>query len=150
MTGPAPKAPSSTPRRPSAARGAGCTITVCRGCCCGNDRKHPGIDHAGQLNRLRRQLAREVRVRLAEDCVGPCSRANVIVVSPSRGGRAAGGRPVWLGFVRSNDVIDDISAWANAGGPGIAELPAILELHVFTPPKRPHPTSGSAGAAAPP
>ncbi|GAB3078669.1 hypothetical protein GCM10027186_40170 [Micromonospora schwarzwaldensis] len=29
---------------------AGCTVTVCRGCCCGTA---AGFDHAGQLARLR-------------------------------------------------------------------------------------------------
>ena len=31
---------------------AGCTVTVCRDCCCGSARKHPRVDHDAQLDPL--------------------------------------------------------------------------------------------------
>src|SRR5687768_17162251 len=59
------------PIRPFGARP--CTLVVCRGCCCGDARKNPGTDHAGQLARLR-DAAAASGGRLAlrtSDCLGP-------------------------------------------------------------------------------
>ncbi|MEU0336494.1 (2Fe-2S) ferredoxin domain-containing protein [Streptomyces sp. NPDC006193] len=112
-----------------------CTLVVCRGCCCGDPGRHPGADHAGQLERLRAAGAEggfEVRV---SDCLGPCDQANVIVVRPSAAGRGAGGRPVWLGFALDDDSTAEIAQWARAGGPGLAEPPLALELQRIQPPR---------------
>jgi hypothetical protein len=106
-----------------------CTVTVCRGCCCGTD-KIPGVDHAAQLAELRASLAGCCPVRVA-DCLDACDHANVIVVQPSAAGREAGGRPVWLGLVNDSAATADIAAWVTAGGPGIAAPSAILELYAF-------------------
>ncbi|MFY1632080.1 hypothetical protein ACN27F_02145 [Solwaraspora sp. WMMB335] len=57
---------------------AGCLVTVCRGCCCGTSRKHPDVDHDGQLRALR---ASGARVRVV-DCLNTCERSNVVVVQP--------------------------------------------------------------------
>lgn len=107
------------------------TVTVCRGCCCGTA-KIPGVDHAEQLDRLRRTVE---NVRTS-DCLDVCEYANVIVVQPSPAGRRAGGRPVWLGLANDLDLTADVAAWIGAGGPGLAETPAILELYVVSPPRR--------------
>jgi hypothetical protein len=93
---------------------ARCTVTVCRGCCCGNPGKNPHADHAEQLDRLRQGLADTARLRLS-DCLGVCEQSNVIVIQPSATGRAAGGRPLWLGFVFDLEVIADIAAWITSG-----------------------------------
>ncbi|PJE99640.1 hypothetical protein CUT44_03840 [Streptomyces carminius] len=114
-----------------------CTVTVCRGCCCGSA-KVPGLDHAAQLRDLRRALEGTATVRVT-DCLDACEQANVIVVQPSPAGRAAGGRPVWLGLVNDPgpaDDIADITAWVERGGPGLADPPGILDLHAFTPSRR--------------
>jgi (2Fe-2S) ferredoxin len=111
-----------------------CTVTVCRGCCCGTSTV-PGLDHAAQLTRLRRDLASLAEVR-PSGCLDACDHANVIVVQPSPAGRAAGGRPVWLGLVNDNDATGDIITWLRDGGPGLADPPDVLELHVFTPSRR--------------
>ncbi|MGC9544659.1 hypothetical protein [Streptomyces sp. UG1] len=74
-----------------------CTPVVCLGCCCGNPRKHPGTDHAWQLDRLRAAAEHGFKVRTT-DCLGPCDQANVIVVQPSTAGRRVGGRATWIGF----------------------------------------------------
>ncbi|MGW2423974.1 (2Fe-2S) ferredoxin domain-containing protein [Streptomyces sp. NPDC001709] len=113
---------------------ARCTVTVCRGCCCGTE-KIPDLDHAGQLARLRRALPGTAQVRLT-GCLDACEHANVMVVQPSAEGRAAGGRPVWLGLVNDPDAIDDIAAWIAAGGPGLADPPGVLDLYAFTPSRR--------------
>ncbi|MFI9628598.1 (2Fe-2S) ferredoxin domain-containing protein [Streptomyces sp. NPDC052042] len=121
--------------RPAPARGASRpTVSVCRGCCCGTP-KIPGVDHAGQLAELRRTLAGVAVVR-AVDCLDACEQANVVVVQPSAQGRAVGGRPVWLGLVNDPDAVTDIAAWAEAGGPGLADLPGILDLYTFRPSRR--------------
>lgn len=108
---------------------AGCTITVCRDCCCGNARKHPGVDHDGQLVQLRESLPAPHRVRVSE-CLDECAEANVIVVHPTPAARLAGARAVWFGLVNT-DVTEDITAWVQDGGPGVAPMPAILELSVL-------------------
>jgi (2Fe-2S) ferredoxin len=113
---------------------APCTVTVCRGCCCGTP-KIPGLDHAAQLARLRRSLAGVAQVRTS-DCLDACEQANVIVIQPSTAGRHAGGRPVWLGMVNDPAAAEDIAAWIRVGGPGLADPPGVLELYAFTPARR--------------
>ncbi|MBB5492169.1 (2Fe-2S) ferredoxin [Nocardiopsis metallicus] len=112
--------------------GAPCRLTVCRGCCCGTKKKVPGVDHKAQLARLSAiddHSARRVPVRTSK-CLGICFQANVVVVQPSQEGRAAGGRPVWLGQMTEDKLLDAVDDWIFDGGPGIAPLPAVLEEHV--------------------
>ncbi|WP_411129995.1 (2Fe-2S) ferredoxin domain-containing protein [Streptomyces sp. x-19] len=113
-----------------------CTLVVCRGCCCGNARKHPGTDHTWQLGRLRAAAADSAgrfAVRTT-DCLGPCDQANIVVVQPSSAGRRSGGRATWIGFAMGDACTDDLLRWATGGGPGIAEPPATLELQFIRPP----------------
>ncbi|MFI6761846.1 hypothetical protein ACIBF5_22165 [Micromonospora sp. NPDC050417] len=109
-------------------------MTVCRGCCCGSTRKHPDVDHAGQVDRLRAAIGTDHRVRITDDCLDACERSNVVVVHPSGAGRAAGARPVWFGFVLDDSAVDDIATWVRAGGPGVAPLPDVLDLYVMPAP----------------
>lgn len=95
-----------------------CTLVVCRGYCCGVARKHPGFDHAWQLERLRAAAAASgggFQVRTT-DCLGVCEQANVVVVQPSADGRRAGGRAAWVGFALDDDRTEEILEWAAAGG----------------------------------
>ncbi|MDD7967187.1 hypothetical protein [Actinomycetospora lemnae] len=110
----------------------GPTLTVCRGCCCGTARKHPEVDHRAQLARFRATGA-SVRVT---DCLDACAYSNVVVVSPSRAGRAAGARPVWLFGVLDAETEDEVVAWVDAGGPGVADPPGMLDLRVFSPSRK--------------
>ncbi|MET9121425.1 (2Fe-2S) ferredoxin domain-containing protein [Streptomyces sp. NPDC004528] len=114
----------------AAAASVPCRIVVCRDCCCGSP-KVTGVDHGAQTSRL----AEAAPVRISA-CLDVCDQANVIVVQPSSAGRAAGGRPVWLGLVNDRDATEDINTWVRAGGPGIAPCPDILGLYTFTPPRR--------------
>ena len=118
-----------------AARSQPCTLVVCRGCCCGNPRKHPGTDHSWQLDRLRAGAAEHGFHVRTTDCLGPCDQANVIVVQPSATGRRAGGRAVWIGFAMDDDCMEEVVNWAGAGGPGVAQPPAMLELQFVRPPR---------------
>jgi (2Fe-2S) ferredoxin len=116
----------------NAVDGRPCQLTVCRGCCCGTRKKVPGVDHKAQLARLSAiddHAGRTVPVR-ASKCLGICFQANVVVVQPSQTGRAAGGRPVWLGQVTEDKLIEAIDDWIFEGGPGLAPLPAVLADHV--------------------
>ncbi|MFI9612835.1 (2Fe-2S) ferredoxin domain-containing protein [Streptomyces sp. NPDC052023] len=118
-----------------------CRVVVCRDCCCGSP-KVTGVDHEAQVLRL----AEDAPVRIT-GCLDVCDQANVVVVQPSSAGRAAGGRPVWLGLVNDSAATEDVAAWVRAGGPGLAALPDILDLYVFTPPRRAR--SGALGTPAP-
>lgn len=126
-----------SPRRTliGAAQQRPCTLVVCRGCCCGDARKHPGYDHAWQLDRLRAAAAEHGFQVRTTDCLGPCDQANVIVVQPSAAGRRAGGRATWVGFAMDDDCTEEVAGWAAAGGPGIAEPPVTLELQFIQPPR---------------
>ncbi|MFD3497051.1 (2Fe-2S) ferredoxin domain-containing protein [Streptomyces sp. NPDC058676] len=126
----------STPRTRLTGSGSGsCTLVVCRGCCCGNARKQPGTDPAWQLELLRAGAAEHGFQVRTTDCLGPCDQANVIVVRPSAAGRRAGGRAVWIGFVMDDDSTEEVVRWAAAGGPGVAEPPATLEMQFIRPPR---------------
>ncbi|CAM5269811.1 (2Fe-2S) ferredoxin domain-containing protein OS=Streptomyces cyaneofuscatus OX=66883 GN=G3I52_30270 PE=4 SV=1 [Streptomyces cyaneofuscatus] len=108
------------------------TVSVCRGCCCG---EVPGVDRAARLSRLRSGLEGAATVRAVE-CLDACEQGNVIVVQPSAEGRRAGGRPVWLGLVNDEHAEQDVITWATAGGPGLVDAPDILDLYVFQPSRR--------------
>ncbi|MFF7456487.1 (2Fe-2S) ferredoxin domain-containing protein [Kitasatospora sp. NPDC008115] len=108
-----------------------CRVVVCRDCCCGTV-KVAGADHAAQTARLR-----EVAPVGISACLDVCEQANVIVVRPSAGGRAAGGRPVWLGLVNDPAATEAVADWIRAGGPGVAPRPPLLDRHVFPAPGRP-------------
>ncbi|MEU0241709.1 (2Fe-2S) ferredoxin domain-containing protein [Nocardiopsis sp. NPDC006198] len=90
------------------------------------------MDHRAQLARLgaiEDHAGRTVPVRTSK-CLGICFEADVVVVQPSREGRAAGGRPVWLGRVTEDELLEAIDDWIFDGGPGLAPLPAVLADHV--------------------
>ncbi|MEU4802644.1 (2Fe-2S) ferredoxin domain-containing protein [Actinosynnema sp. NPDC023587] len=104
-------------------------VTVCRGCCCGTVKKHPEYDHAEQLRRLEAVAARSggrVRVRTA-DCLDACENSNIVVV------KRPGTKPVWLGSVLHDVVMEDLEQWLTTGGP----LPAKLEPNRVAPPVKP-------------
>jgi (2Fe-2S) ferredoxin len=115
--------------------GTTCRVSVCRDCCCGSRRKHPDVDHDLLLDRLTAATGGHAEV-VVSGCLLACERSNVVVVSPSRRGRGAGGRPTWFQQVFSTDDVDTIAAWVCAGGPGVAPMSDILEL-MQTAPARP-------------
>jgi (2Fe-2S) ferredoxin len=112
-------------------------VVLCRGCCCGSERRDPDTDHAAQLAAMQLLAhTRPERITLrTSECLGSCAQANVLVVRPSPAGRRRGGRPVWFGFVGDLRVLDLLEHWLTAGGPGLAALPDELELHVVATPR---------------
>ena len=114
-----------------------CRVLVCRGCCCGRERGRADATSARRLELLSDLLAgTPVEVVVSHDCLGPCERSDVVVVRPGAEGRAAGGRPIWLGYTGTDACVREIAAWASAGGPGAAPAPPTLTLHEFTAPGR--------------
>lgn len=107
-------------------------VTLCRGCCCGTTKKRPDVDHDAQRDRLRRLAATGAISCRETDCLGPCDRANVMVVNPVPAARRAGARPTWFGQV-SDDQLDLVIGWISDGGPGRAPLPAALVEHLVRP-----------------
>jgi hypothetical protein len=102
------------------------TVTVCRDCCCGTDRKHPAVDHDGQLDQLRKGLAGAGRLVVSE-CLLACERSNVVVLTPAPAARPGGARPVWLSEVLTVEQTQAVVDWVRAGGPGRAAVPRLLE-----------------------
>lgn len=108
------------------------TVTVCRGCCCGTSKKRPGVDHEARLDALRSLLGDGATFRVT-DCLGPCERSDVVVVSPSPAARRSGARPVWLGRLNGRHEASAIADWVHAGGPGVSEIPESLVRGRFVP-----------------
>ncbi|RJQ76175.1 (2Fe-2S) ferredoxin domain-containing protein [Pseudonocardiaceae bacterium YIM PH 21723] len=94
-------------------------VTVCRGCCCGTVRKFPDVDHSAQLDRLRAELAGIAKIKVVDDCLGPCSDGNVIVVKPQ------GVKPIWVARVLTDQVVADLIDWIRSGA---AEPPASVPV----------------------
>jgi len=128
--------------------GTGCTLTVCRDCCCGSLDKHPDVDHDGQVTALRAAAADRHRIRVAE-CLGVCERSNVVVVQPSPAARRGGARTVHLGGILDDELIAAVAGWVGAGGPGVAPIPPILAGRRFPRPSVPAERAAAAAPAAP-
>lgn len=111
------------------------SVLVCRGCCCGTERKLPGVDHAAHVERLRSGVASNLDSRLRTvDCLGPCDRANVVVVR-------RGQDRWWFGDLHDDGQIDTLSQWlASPVGPPPAEL--LIEAPNRTNPRQLAPERG--------
>lgn len=109
-----------------------CTVRVCRDCCCGTERKHPGVDHDGLLAGLEGGARSAARVSVS-NCLLACDQSNVVVVSPSPSGREAGGRPVWVRGVLDDATVQAIVEWVSEGGPGWVDPPDLVAALAFPP-----------------
>jgi predicted metal-binding protein len=87
--------------------GSNASLLICNGCCCGHSEKgNPALPKARlQADWAAAGLEDAVRLRFV-DCLGPCERANVVVVK-------AAGEAVWLAGVTTADY-DALAAWAGA------------------------------------
>lgn len=103
------------------------SVLVCRGCCCGTS-KHPDVDHEAQVETFRRSLPGGIRARLFEvDCLGPCSRSNVVVV------RRDGVRR-WFGQILETETTEALADWVRDGAPD--PTPMRIARHEFVPESR--------------
>ena len=82
------------------------TINVCDGCCCGRVNKSNLAVPKNELKALWREhdLSKHVNLRVTS-CLGPCSRANVTLVSTNEG-------RTWLGGISSEDHYRTLVDWA--------------------------------------
>ena len=105
-------------------------VLICRGCCCGTDRKHPGTDHERQVATLTQAATAcpTARVRTV-GCLGPCSHSNVVVVRPV--GRA--GEAVWLGRMNTHTQTASLAGWLEAGADLEALPPELVLFDRFDP-----------------
>jgi predicted metal-binding protein len=102
------------------------SVLVCRGCCCGTLSKHPTVDHAGHLERLRAAMPAGTTDKLwTVDCLGQCDRSNVVVV------RVGVSRRRWFGRMLADDDVAALAEWVASGAS--AELPSALASHEFAP-----------------
>ncbi|MEM7275783.1 MAG: hypothetical protein AAF547_22095 [Actinomycetota bacterium] len=104
-------------------------VLICRGCCCGSDRKHPDLDHDRQVAAI--SAVAHTRV---VDCVDECSYSNLVIVRPEPG------QSIWLGRLNSPLLTEELCEWLDAGAP--QPLPPVLEVFSF------EPSSRSAGSRA--
>lgn len=114
-------------------------VVVCRGGECGSRGKHPGVDHAGQLRKIRAAAASATapttggRADVAvSSCLDACERSNVVVVVPGARDRADGVAPVWVGPVLQEDATEDLVGWLLAGGPS-TPAPPLVDILTFQP-----------------
>lgn len=93
-------------------------VWVCRGCCCGTRKKHPGVDHAQQERELRAG-AQQAGLRFERtDCLGPCGQGNIVVTRTA-------GRIRW--FRRMNDAAATAALVRSLG----QDIPAELDHHLM-------------------
>lgn len=105
--------------------GGGPRVRMCRGCCCGTVRKHPGVDHDAILATLEENIG--PRAALVQvDCLWACDLSNVVVVNPAPAAREAGARPAWVPYVNTTGRAAALAQWVRDGGPGAAEPPHEL------------------------
>jgi predicted metal-binding protein len=107
------------------------TVAVCRGCCCGNARKHPGFDHEDQVRRIQRAAdgIRGVQARVVK-CLDECERSNVVMVRRQIGPDA---ETYLLGDLADKRLNKLLLGWLAEGCAG--EPPEELAGQVFN--KRP-------------
>ncbi len=97
-------------------------VWVCRGCCCGTRRKHPGVDHK-QLEKDLRAGAGQAGLRYeVTDCLGPCGQGNIVVTRTE-------GRIRW--YRRMNDHGATAVLVRSLGNPSGAGVPAELDRHLM-------------------
>ena len=105
------------------------TVNICDGCCCGRVNKHNLAVPKDELKTLWREheLSKHVNLRVTS-CLGPCSRANVTLVSTAEG-------RTWLGGIVSEDHYQTLVDWAQniaVSGPNHPLPDSLLALR-FTP-----------------
>jgi hypothetical protein len=95
-------------------------VILCRGCCCGTERKHPDVDHAAQQEALAAAAQQAGGKLVLSDCLDRCEASNLAVLR-------AHGQNLWLGGVLAPADTARLAAWIAAGAP----LPVPAELASF-------------------
>jgi hypothetical protein len=105
------------------------SVLACRGSHCGNAVTHPDVDHPAQLAQFRAATALSHGTTRVVDCLGPCERANIVVVRHED-------QRFWFGGVLSVELSDALAGWISAGATD--PLPSLLDACVFTPVANPY------------
>jgi (2Fe-2S) ferredoxin len=100
-------------------------VRMCRGCCCGTERKHPDVNHDAIAAALEGSPGPAIEVVRVE-CLWACEHSNVVVVNPASQARQSGSRPAWITEVNTVERAQAVADWVRAGGPGMATPPAAL------------------------
>lgn len=98
---------------------------MCRGCCCGTERKHPDVDHDAIAAAIEDSPGRPISV-VRVDCLWACEHSNVVVINPATEARQRGARPAWITQVNTLQRAEAVASWVRAGGPGHAPAPSEL------------------------
>jgi len=112
---------------PETKRAAIAQVACCVGCCCGRtDRGFPAVP----VERLKavwkeEKLNRTVQLTIS-GCLGPCDKANVILVMTAAGTE-------WFGGIDDEAVFEAVIAWARAchAAEAFLPLPAALDACRF-------------------
>jgi predicted metal-binding protein len=111
------------------------TVLLCRGCCCGTRKKHPGVDHEAQEDALRAAADGHPDVELrVVDCLDECDRSNVVVVR--RAGRPAKDRDAWLGGMLTGKASTALASWLAEGAADPMPGPLVGHRFRHLPPRR--------------
>lgn len=84
-------------------------VHICDGCCCGTERKHPGMDHAAQRAQIAAAAAAGGGAARVVGCMGACHASNLVVV------RRPGQRAAWIGGLLDEPSTDALCAWLERG-----------------------------------
>jgi hypothetical protein len=98
-------------------------LSLCDDCCCGTQRKHPGIDHARIRDRLAGAAASTGGRSRSVGCLGVCERSNVVVVKTPHAGS------LWVGEVLEEPLVAELEAWIRQGAP--LPVPSEVAGHLF-------------------
>ncbi len=85
-------------------------VIVCRGCCCGTERKHPDVDHDAQRDLLSQAAERGGGRLVVSDCLKRCEVSNVVVVRVR-------GEVRWFGGVLAPEATRTLASWLEQGAP---------------------------------
>lgn len=101
-------------------------VQVCDGCCCGTERKHPGVDHAGIRERIDAAAVSAGGRSRVVGCVGACDHSNVVIVRPA----GISTDRVWVGGVLDEEIVDRLCDWIATGA--VTPAPAAVAARVFS------------------
>lgn len=98
-------------------------LSLCDDCCCGTERKHPGVDHAGIRARLAAAAESIGGRSRSVGCLDVCERSNVVVVKTRHAGS------FWVGGVLDEPIVCALESWVRQGAP--LPVPATIAAHLF-------------------